>query len=150
MKMSTNEGFDLLKKWCEEARTVSYVICSGLAPAMCIAQGIGRLTQVEEPAATITAGFLSELIEASSGECAASHLIKSLKITIPLLGAQYEYSDAREIDNPTEPSDEWWPEHPYDAELKITLERRLLGVALCTFSERLQREIAEQTNSKGG
>ncbi len=142
MKMSTNEGFFLLKKWCEEARPVSYIILSGLAPVTLIAKGVGKLARVEEPAATIT--FFDELRNK------AGSLMESLEIAIPLPDAQFEYSDAREIDNPTEPSDERWPEHQYDAQLKITLERRLLGISVCAFNDQIAHEIAEQTGSKGG
>jgi hypothetical protein len=150
MKMSNTEGFDLLTKWCDEARTVGFTICSGLAPAMAIAQGLGRLSRVEESAATITAGFVSKLIEARMGESAVSGVVKSLEITIPLHGAEYEYSDARELDNPIEPPDGELPEHPNDAQLVITLNHRLLGFALVTFSDRLECEIAEQTKPGDG
>jgi hypothetical protein len=88
MKMSNTEGFDLLTKWCDETRTVGFTICSGLAPAMAIAQGLGRLSPVGESAATITVGFVATLIEAQMGESAASGIVKSLEITIPLDGAE--------------------------------------------------------------
>jgi hypothetical protein len=108
LRISQRECLDILKQWESEERILGYLIFT--APALEIAQGIGRIRKVTQTSVRIESDFLL--------------MTRSYWTEIPLAGADYEYRD-----------DYVNAETEMKSLLSIRLSGKLLGFGIFTFRD---------------